>query len=299
MAKTEIPGPKPPAIVVDRLTCTACNICVEACPQDVYELAEFALVSHPERCIRCGHCVALCPEEAIAHDAYPEGTIRPLGARRPATAAAFETLLRARRSVRNFKDKEVPREVVEELSRRALSSYPSAHNLRPVRVLALSEPERVARVREATVEWYRTVVRRLENPILRTIYGAVAVREDKLGAYALVDDMKRLVAAHDAGRDDLFHEAPAVLVLHAPVAAVLPRETAYYAAAQLVMMATAMGLGTCFVAWLPEAAARDEVVQEALGLPEGDAVFAALALGYPKYKYRRAIGRPAPEVEWR
>ena len=266
--------------------------------QGVYELAEFAVVAHPERCISCGHCVALCPEDAIAHEAYPEGTIKSLGARKVATAAALETLLRARRSVRNFKDKPVSRETVEELVRRALSSYPSAHNLRPVRVLALSEVERIRRVRDATAEWYRTAVRRLKNPILRTVYRAVAEREDKLGAYAMVDDMKRLVEAYDAGRDDLFHDAPVVLVLHAPVATVMPRETAYYAAAQLVMMATAMGLGTCFVAWLTEAAARSVDIREALGLPEDHGVQAAITLGYPKYKYHQAIGRGTPEVGW-
>jgi len=293
------PVPEPPAINVDEVKCNACDICVEACPQDVYELEEFAVASYPERCISCGHCVALCPEEAIEHEAYPEGTIKALGARKVPTVAALETLLRARRSVRVFRDKPVTREAVEELVRRALSSYPSAHNLRPVRVLALSEAKRIRRVRDATAEWHRTAVRRLKNPILRTVYGAVAEREDKLGAYALVDDMKRLVEAYDAGRDDLFHDAPVVLVLHAPVATVMPRETVYYGAAQLVMMATAMGLGTCFVGWLTAAAARSEEVREALGLPEDHAVYAALALGYPKYKYRRAIGRGAPEVEWR
>jgi nitroreductase/ferredoxin len=299
MDKKETPAPKPPQMTVDRVKCTACNICVEACPQDVYELADVAVVSFPGRCISCGHCVALCPEDAVAHEAYPEGTIKPLGARKVPTAAATETLIRARRSVRNFKDKEVPREVVEELVRRALSSYPSAHNIRPVRVLALADAKVIKKVREATIEWYRTAVRRMRNPILRTIYGAVAVREERLGAYALADDMKRLLEAHDAGRDDLFHDAPTVLVLHAPETTIMPVETAYYAAAQLVMMATAMGLGTCFVGWLTSAAARSEEVKEALGLPEDRAVYAALALGYPKYKYRRAIGRPAPEVKWR
>jgi len=293
------PAPEPPAIRVDKVKCTACNICVEACPQDVYELAEFAVASYPERCISCGHCVALCPEDAVEHAAYPESTIKALGARRVPTAAALETLLRSRRSVRVFKDKPVPREVVEELVRRALSSYPSAHNLRPVRVLALANEKVIKKVRDATVEWYRTSARRLENPILRTIYGALAMKEDRLGAYALVDDMRRLVDADDAGRDDLFHYAPVVLVLHAPVATVMPRETVYYAAAQLVMMATAMGLGTCFVGWLTSAAARSDEIREALGLPEEHGVFASLALGYPRYKYRRTIGRDAPEVEWR
>jgi nitroreductase len=111
--------------------------------------------------------------------------------------------------------------------------------------------------------------------------------------------MKRLVEAHDAGRDDLFHDAPVVIVLHTPVATVMPRETTYYAAAQLVLMATAMGLGTCFIAWLTAAAERSNEIKEALGIPEGHGVYAAIALGYPKHKYQRAIGRGAPKVEWR
>jgi len=299
MTKKETLAAGPPEIKIDQAKCTACGNCVEACPQDVFELAEVAVASFPERCIRCGHCVALCPEEAVAHEAYPEGTIKSLGARKVPTVAATETLLRARRSVRNFKDKEVPRETVEELVRRALSSYPSAHNIRPVRVLALADAKVIKKVREATIEWYRTAVRRMRNPILRTIYGAVAVKEEREGAYAMADDMNRLVEAHDAGRDDLFHGAPVILVFHAAVATVMPRETVYYGAAQLVMMATAMGLGTCFVGWVTAAAAHSEEVREALGLPDDHAVYAALALGYPKYKYRRAIARPAPEVKWR
>jgi len=299
MDKKEAPAPEPPEIKVDKIKCTACNICVEACPQDVYELADVAVVSYPGRCISCGHCVALCPEDAVTHEAYPEGTVKPLGARKVPTAAATETLMRARRSVRNFKDKEVPREAVEELVRRALSSYPSAHNIRPVRVLALADAKVIKKVREATIEWYRTAVRRMRNPILRTIYGAVAVKEDREGAYAMVDDMKRLLEAHDAGRDDLFHGAPVVLVFHAPVATAMPQETVDGAASQIVTMATAMGLGTCFIGWLTSAAARGDEIREALGIPDDHAVYAALALGYPKYKYRRAIGRPAPEVKWR
>jgi nitroreductase len=258
-----------------------------------------AAVAHPTRCIACGHCVALCPDDAITHAAYPEGTVKSLGARKVPTPASVETLIRARRSVRVFKDKEVPADVVEELVRRALSSYPSAHNLRPVHVSAVANAKALKKVRNETIEWYRTSARRLENPILRTVFGAVAGREDREGAYAMVDDMKRLVDAADGGHDDLFHHAPVVLVLHAPVATVMPRETSYYAAAQLVLMATAMGLGTCFIAWLTVAAERSDEIKEALGIPERHGVYAAIALGYPKHKYQRAIGRGAPEVEWR
>ncbi len=293
------PAPEAPTIHVDKLKCTACNICVEACPQTVFELREFAVPAHPARCIRCGHCVALCPEDALSHQAYPAGTLKPLGARKVPTRAALETLLRARRSVRVFRPKPVPRKVVEELVRRALSSYPSAHNMMPVDVLALGDRDVLAELRGVVVEWYRATAKRLKNPILRTVFGAVAGSENLAGAYAMVEDMVRMVEAYDAGRDDLFHNAPVLLVLHAPMATVMPQETVDVAAAQLTLMATAMGLGTCFIGWLTAAAARDGDVRRALELPEGHGVYAGLALGYPKYKYRVSITRAAPELEWR
>jgi len=261
-------------------------------------MADVAVVAHAERCLRCGHCVALCPVDAVTHDAYPPGTLVKARAAALPTPAALAALFASRRSCRVYQNEPVPRRVIDELAAAALAAYPSGHNMRPVRVAVVAGAE-LGRLRAEIIDYYRRLTRYLNNGVVRALYAAVRGRERAAGVFALVGDMARLVAEGDAGRDRLFHGAPALIVLHGPRAAVMPQESIAAAAAQLTLMATVMGLGSCHLGWVTAAAARDRKVRRALGLPAGDDAFAAFVLGYPKYRYRYAIRRPVPEVSWR
>ena len=56
----------PPIINKDH--CTACGMCVDICPMDVFfdsNKKEIPVVSYPEECKHCDSCVIDCPEEAI------------------------------------------------------------------------------------------------------------------------------------------------------------------------------------------------------------------------------------------
>ncbi len=60
-------------IVVNETYCKGCELCVEACPQDVLALSNERLTVkgyHPaelitEGCTGCGVCAVVCPEAAI------------------------------------------------------------------------------------------------------------------------------------------------------------------------------------------------------------------------------------------
>ncbi|HQP09120.1 MAG TPA: 4Fe-4S dicluster domain-containing protein [Anaerolineaceae bacterium] len=60
-------------IVVNELFCKGCELCVDACPQDVIGLAADRLNAkgyHPAEmieavCTGCGICTIVCPEAAI------------------------------------------------------------------------------------------------------------------------------------------------------------------------------------------------------------------------------------------
>jgi len=55
--------------VIDKDKCTACGVCVNICPQDVFwgsERKKTPVVSCHEECWHCNACVLECPiEEAI------------------------------------------------------------------------------------------------------------------------------------------------------------------------------------------------------------------------------------------
>ena len=51
---------------IDKELCTACGICVEECPTDVFLIEEGTVViAKEEDCTDCGTCELGCPEEAI------------------------------------------------------------------------------------------------------------------------------------------------------------------------------------------------------------------------------------------
>lgn len=51
----------------DQKKCTACGVCVDACPNDVLELVEGILsFSRPQDCTYCAACEESCPQGAIA-----------------------------------------------------------------------------------------------------------------------------------------------------------------------------------------------------------------------------------------
>lgn len=60
-------------IVVNEAYCKGCELCVDACPQDVIGLAEVRITAkgyHPAEliamgCTGCGICAVVCPESAI------------------------------------------------------------------------------------------------------------------------------------------------------------------------------------------------------------------------------------------
>ena len=52
--------------VIDADECIGCGICVDACPQEVLEVAGgVATVANEDACVACGDCVEECPMGAI------------------------------------------------------------------------------------------------------------------------------------------------------------------------------------------------------------------------------------------
>lgn len=279
--------------VVDQERCTSCGSCVEACRFEVLKLRKRgAEACGIGRCLVCGACVAVCPIGAVAHPQMPAERIVELPEQSPVGYAELLDLLRRRRSIRRYTDEPVAEEQLRALVEAAILA-PSGHNAQPWEFTFVTDPERLMQVRAGVAEFYRRGLAALEDEAGRAALGARAVRI----LTAMAPALQLLLRAHDRGDDRLLWGAPALGIVHAAPDAPAAESSCLYAAANMQLAATALGLGTCLIGFLTiPLMLGDAATAAAVGLPEGHSAHAAMAIGHPKLRYRRSVARRQPPI---
>ncbi len=288
-----------PAMAIDLEACTGCGSCVRVCPDDTLAVRDGkARVVGPD-CLGCDHCAAVCPAGAIVVRHVDPGAHRletlPDADRMvqpgEADAGALVSLMRSRRSCRNFRPQPVPEALLRDLVRVGQSA-PSGTNSQRWRFTILPTRGDVLVLGEAAARFFEALNRRSENAALRLV--ARVFLDDALGAYHREYHDKVAAALREfraGGRERLFHGAPAALLVGSARGASCPAEDALLATQNILLVAHAVGLGSCLVGFVVEALRRDRRVAEAIALPAGERVHAVLALGYPDERYARPAGR--------
>ena len=97
---------------IDQTKCKQDGLCAADCPMGIIRFAGKGsfpemVVENEAMCIRCGHCVAVCPHGDLDHVEVLLAECLPIDKNLVGSAVQVEQFLRSRRSVRQFKDKEV------------------------------------------------------------------------------------------------------------------------------------------------------------------------------------------------
>jgi nitroreductase len=108
--------------------------------------------------------------------------------------------------------------------------------------------------------------------------------------------MDNLMTMLRAPEFHIFHHAPALIIIAAPLGVRWGMEGCVLAAENVMLAATALGLGTCWIGmaegWLNSGAGR-----AVLHLPDATHVVAPIAVGYQK-ETPAPVPRQKPEVTW-
>lgn len=278
--------------------CTKCGACAAVCPEGVFETVKGRAprVAQESNCIVCGQCVAICASGAVTHADFPPENVRPIQSDRLPSADQLLEAMRARRSVRVFQPKPLPRAPLEQILE-AAQLAPTAHNFQPTEYAVVQNPEMLDQISAITTAFLDNARRQLRNPVIRRLFGLVAPNELR-AAYPMLSCFDRVVSEAANGVDIVLRGAPCLILFHADPGVTFANENTQLALENATLMAAALGLGSFYTGFVVGACARDRRIPKLLEIPPGHRVFAGLALGYPFYSYRNWVSRKSVTARW-
>ncbi len=270
--------------VIDQEKCKRDGICVKDCPAQVMAMTDKNAFPTPiedaeEFCINCGHCVVVCPHGALTLLTMSPDGCSPLQKDRLPGPEAMGQLLRARRSIRQYKKAPVPHDLLEDLIDTARYA-PTGSNKQQVHWTVFEDPAALKRFAAMVIDFTRQNLPGIEDA-------------------DMVRRMGRIITAWDNGKDRILRGAPNLILVHSPADLPFAEADCVIALTYLELYAYAKGLGTCWGGYFTAAANFYAPLTEALRLPAGHQCYGAVMLGYPKTGYERIPQRNAPLVSWR
>ncbi|MEI7423221.1 MAG: nitroreductase family protein [Prolixibacteraceae bacterium] len=272
--------------IIELSNCTRCLKCVKDCPSSAITI-ETGEIS--DACIHCGHCIAICPEKTVFPD---KGEIVPL-LPHSITAQDFNSFTAGIRTCRNYLQKEVPEDILNQLVAN-LKHCPSASNARPLEISIIRSKEKIQLLNKLTEESLIRLFSLVTSPFISPLISLFA---PKLNVQKLRNYKEQFLEKQKNNSSLICHHAPAVILFHGPVTKTGMLEAdANIWATYLSLHANAMGLGTCFKGFIVKAFGKNSKHLYQFSIPAKNKIYAALLVGYPRVKYKQECSRESPKV---
>ncbi len=255
-------------VTVDMEQCNACGVCWK-------RFGGYCLGEHDGKpvidyavCNMCQKCIALCPRGALLMNGRRPDKIKggPV-----LDADTLERFLERRRSIKRFKDRPLPRELLERIA--VAASYAPNQN-KNINILIIDDPDRIRRVfdkaHRSTRRWYRFLY--TPHPLALLARLIIGKRQ-----YLL---LKRKMEY----KSDDQNRPRALIMVYGDPRVPVTAPSAPFLLSHMLLMAESLGVGSTLMDALKHAFNLSPALKRDFSLPRGSRVFGVLALGYANEK---------------
>ncbi|MBP6993325.1 MAG: nitroreductase family protein [Spirochaetes bacterium] len=272
--------------------CSNCMLCVRECVSGIWRNVNG--VPTPveiDLCNRCSHCIAVCPKNAIVHEGLDAKQALPVKSLK-IDPEAYRGIVLSRRSVRQYKDRAVPRELIGRILDLARYS-PTASNDQNVGFITVTDRALIGEIAGGIFGFADRLAARLETGPGRLFMKVTGLAKNRY--IRRMDYAREMVAG---GRDIILHNAPVMILVHGPAKGSFVCDNCSIAATNIINYAHALGLGTCYIGFMTLALRFSKKLGKKLKVPEGRKVYASLVMGYPAYSHPNTVSRKKADILW-
>ncbi|MBN1874953.1 MAG: nitroreductase family protein [Anaerolineae bacterium] len=288
-------------VLIDYEACIACGLCARVCKGAPLYM-ENGKVQIDQSCyfgcIACGQCVAVCPQHCITvtgRDFTLDDVLQMPTREERATYAQLQSLMLGRRSVRDFKDKPVVREYIDQIVS-AAATAPMGLPPSDVQILIFDGKDKVAALSNDLLDWMQSI-QWIVSPVMRAIMRPFVGKEtgevfDTFLAPALDAFLKKRAE----NIDWLTYSAPLAMYFYTSAYAdpVDPLIVATYA----MLAAESLGLGSCMLGTPAYCFKYSKKLRRKYGMPNVSQQGILVIFGHPAVTYRRALRRRLGGVQF-
>ncbi len=258
---------------IDEERCIQCGECATDCPAGVIAMEEYPAMVNEEGCLRCQHCLAICPTAAVSILGLdPDDSTALAG--NLVDPDQLATLVKGRRSVRRYKERDLPADLIDELLEVSWHA-PTGVNCQEVMFTVVREGRVMDKLRAEVMDE------------LGELMAAGKLKDDFVGQYLGI----AVKAWHEKETDIIFRGAPHLLLTSAPKSSPCPVQDTHIALTTFQLMAHARGVGTVWDGMFMMALAVCPGLTKRLAIPEDHEIGYAMVFGEPEPEYHRTVQR--------
>jgi nitroreductase len=94
------------------------------------------------------------------------------------------------------------------------------------------------------------------------------------------------------------HDAPVLIFFHADINDECAEVNATLALHNAALISHCLGLGSFYAGYITEVCQHDDDIPKLLSLPGNHRIYGALAIGYPKLKFKKRMDRKPAKITW-